>query len=246
MPAKGQFVVGPKIQFARVHGEARRGPDITAIQSSIVDFDDHLNFKKTGNSLWSIQAMYQLRPKWGIRYSFMPLSIEATGSPRTAFNFQGQTFASGTQVFSKWERFQHRGGIYFNLNRTLNSQTNVFADWMSVSDRLTISPASGGASMGVTWDETKNMAVMGLEFDKCLANYQGNTLALSGKGGVAFFSDSIGYEAEATLSYLIPIRPGRFGFIKGGYSYASLKKEKGHELFGVTIDGPFVQLGFLF
>ncbi len=244
-PAKGQFYAGPKVTFARITGEARRGPDLTAFQTSIVNFDDHLNLPKSGIPIWSFEAKYQLRPRWGIKYSFTPIQLEATGTPRTAFNFGGQTFAPGTQLFSKWERYEHRAGLFFNINRSLSSQTSLFADWISQQDKLMVGGASGiGAS--VTWNDTKNMAMLGLEFDKCIRNYHGNTLAFSGKGGIAFLNDNIGYEAEAALSYLIPIRTGRFGFIKGGYTFANFKKEKGHELFGTVIDGPFVQVGFLF
>ncbi len=127
----------------------------------------------------------------------------------------------------------------------MNSQANLFAEWLNIQDRLTIG-AAGTVGASATWDDTKNLAEVGLEFDKCLKNYHGNTLALSGKAGVAFLNDSLGYEVEAALSYLIPIKTGRFGFVKGGYSYASLKKAKHHEVFGTTMDGPFLQLGFLF
>jgi hypothetical protein len=245
MPAKGQFWIGPKVTFARVAGEVRRGPDLAVTQTSLVAFEDHLSLRRSGNAIWSLEAMYQLRPRWGLRYSFMPINLEAVGTAKTAFNFGGQTFASGTQLSSKWDRVQHRAGFFFNVNRTLSSQTSLFADWLYVQDKLTVGGASG-IGTSVTWDDTKNLAIVGLEFDKCLKNYHGNTLAFNGKGGVAFFSDTVGYEAEAALSYLIPIKTGRFGFIKGGYSYANLKKEKSHDLFSTVIDGPFVQVGFLF
>jgi hypothetical protein len=246
-PAKGQFVIGTKAWFARIQGEARRGfdnPTNPTFQSTTVNFDEHLGFKKTGNVLWSIEAMYQLRPRWGIRYSFMPLSMEATGTPASPFTFAGTTFATGTALHSKWERYQHRAGIVFNLSRTPSSQTSVFADWMNIQDKLSVN--SIGLGTPVTMDDTKNVAILGLEFDRCLKNYRGNTLAFNGKGGIAFLNDSIGYEAEAALSYLIPIRTGRFGFVKAGYQYAQLKKDKPARMFGTTIDGPFVELGLLF
>jgi hypothetical protein len=103
-----------------------------------------------------------------------------------------------------------------------------------------------GLGTPVVMDDTNNVAILGLEFDRCLKNYRGNTLALNGKGGIAFLDDSIGYEAEAALNYLIPIRTGRFGFVKAGYQYAQLKKDRPGRMFGTTMDGPFLQLGLLF
>ena len=157
----------------------------------------------------------------------------------------GQTFAAGTDVRSKWDHFEHRAGLVFNISRTNNSLTNLFAEWLYVQDKLTIGGITTTAA-SVTWDDNKSMAVLGLEFDKCLKNYRGNTLTFSGKGGIAFFNDVLGYEAEAALNYMIPIKTGRFGFIKGGYRYAHLKKDKGHQMFTSDMDGAFLQVGFLF
>ena len=245
-PAKGQFLLGPRIWFARVDGEARRGVDIAGAQTSNVDFDDHLGLKKGGNVVWSIEALYQFRPNWGIRYSFTPLRLHATASPKTAFNFMGQTFAAGTEVRSKWEHYEHRAGLVFNISRTRNSLTNFFADWLYVQDKLSVGGVTSTTSPAVTWDDNKSMALLGIEFDKCLKNYRGNTLTLSGKAGLAFFNDVIGYEAEAALNYMVPIKTGRFGFLKGGYRYSQLKKDKANQMFTTVMDGAFLQFGFLF
>ena len=244
-PAKGQFLLGPKIWFARVDGEARRGIDIAGAQTSTVDFEDHLGLKKTAKIVWSVEALYQFRPSWGIRYSFMPMTTGAHATPKTAFNFMGQTFAAGTDVRSKWDHFEHRAGLVFNISRTNNSLTNFFAEWLYVQDKLSIGGITTTAA-SVTWDDNKSMAVVGLEFEKCLKNYRGNTLTFSGKGGIAFFNDVLGYEAEAGLNYMIPIKTGRFGFIKGGYRYAHLKKDKTNQMFSTDMDGAFLQVGFLF
>jgi hypothetical protein len=245
VPAKGQFLVGPRVFFARIDGEARRGMDATGVTSSVVDFDDTLGFKKSGNVIWSIEALYQFRPRWGIEYSFSPLTLEANHVADRSFTFMGQSFTSGTAVHAKWERFQHRFGLVFNVSRTPNSLTKFFADWMYIQDRLTIGSGLGGLS-SATWDRTQSAAVLGLEFDKCLKNYRGNTLALRGKGGVAFFDDTVGYEAEAALNYLIPIKTGRFGYVQAGYRWATLKKDRPRSMFSTTMDGPFLEFGFLF
>jgi hypothetical protein len=246
-PARKQFVIGPRILFARVKGEARTGFAMVtgATQPSVVDFDDHLKLSKSGNPIWSINAHYQFHPRWGVRYSFTPISIEGSGTADTAFTFLGQTFTGGSLVRSKWERYEHRAGLVFDLSHTPNSVTSVFAEWLYIQDKLTVGGATG-TTTSVTWDDDKSMAVLGLEFQKCLRNYKGNTLALVCKGSVAFLDDNFGYDAEAAFNYLIPVKRGRFGYIKGGYRYAYLKKERDQELFSTTIDGAFLEVGFLF
>jgi hypothetical protein len=246
-PAKRQFILGPRVMFARLSGQARTGFTLRTAGTppSVVDFDDHLKLSKSGNPIWSVNAYYQFHPRWGVRYSFTPISIEGSGTANTAFTFLGQTFTGGSLVRSKWQRYEHRAGLVFDLSHTVNSVTSVFAEWLYIQDRLTVGGATGTVT-SVTWDDDKSMAVLGVEFQKCLRNYKGNTLAIGCKGSIAFLDDNIGYDAEASLSYLIPVKRGRFGFIKGGYRYANLKKEKDQQLFATTLDGAFVEVGFLF
>ncbi|MDQ7782959.1 MAG: hypothetical protein RDU20_08780 [Desulfomonilaceae bacterium] len=244
-PAKGQFMVYPEILFARIGGEARRGVTMTGLEQPHVDFDDNLGFSKGGHTVWSVNALYQFRPRFALTYSFMPMTMEASGTSLTGFQFGGQSFMAGAQLNSKWERYAHRAGINFNVIRRANASTSLFAQWLYLQDRLSIRDGAG-TSPGVSWDDDKNLAVLGIRFDKCLRNYRGNTLALNIAGGVAFLDDTMGYEADAGLSYLIPIKKGRFGFVKGGYKYSYLKKENDLEMLGTTMDGAYLQLGFLF
>lgn len=243
-PAAKQFVAGPRVTFARISGELRTQGDIAPMGNPIVNFDDHLGLPKSGNPVWSVMAHYQLRPRWGIRYSFSPIALEATHSPSSAFYLKRTSFAAHSQVFSKWERWEHRAGLVFDVSRRTGGVTSVFAEWLYIQDKLFVRDSLGTNS--VTLDDDKSLALVGLEFHKCLKNYRGSTLALSAKGGVAFLDNSVGYDAEAALSYLIPVKRGRFGYLKGGYRYATLKKEKDVERFNTTMDGAFVEVGFLF
>jgi hypothetical protein len=85
-----------------------------------------------------------------------------------------------------------------------------------------------------------------MELNKCLKNFGGNSLTINCKAGVVFLDNHTGYELEGGLSYIVPIKTGRFGFLKGGYRYAHLKKDKDSELFKTTMDGAFVEAGFIF
>lgn len=244
-PARGQFLVGPELFFSRFKGEARRGSVLTGLETTTVDFEDNLGFGGGGNTLWSIKALYQFRPRLALTYSFMPASLETTGTSLTGFQFGGQAFTAGARIRSKFERYEHRAGLVFNVSRKSNAVTSLFAQWLYIQDRLMIKNTAG-LGTAATWDDDKNLALVGVRFDKCIKNYHGNSLALNIQGGVSFLDSCMGYEAEAGLSYLIPIKRGRFGFVKGGYRYSHLKKETDLEMMGTTFDGAFLQLGFLF
>lgn len=241
-----QFEAGPRVWFARVQGQVSKGGRITGFEPrSVIDFDDDLRIPKSGNLMWSVDAHYQFLPRWGIRYSFSPFTTDASSYPAETFTFLGQTFIAGTPVRSRWDRTEHRAGLSFDVVHTPNSVTRAYADWLYIQDKLSLRQALG-ATPALTWDSDKNLAVVGVELNKCLRNFQGSTLALNCKAGVAFLDDHNGYELEAGLSYIVPIRAGRFGFLKGGYRYAHLNKDKDYELFKTTMDGAFVQAGFIF
>jgi hypothetical protein len=245
VPAKGQFLLGPKVFFANLRGEARRDMHFAGTPPAVVDFEENLGLKSSGNMIWSVDALYQFRPNMALRYSFSPMSMKATTNTRTGFTFGGLSIASGSQVRSKWDRYEHRAGLLLNLSHTPNSLTSFYADWLHIEDRLYVN-YTGATANPVIWNDNKNLAVLGLEFSKCLRNYKGNTVALEGKAGVAFLNDNLGYEGEAGLTYLIPIKSGRFGFLKGGYKYSHLRKERDAEVFGTTMNGAFFKIGFLF
>ena len=244
--AQRQFEVGPRVWFARLQGQASKGGRLVGFEPrSVVDFDDHLGFTKSGNVIWSVDARYQLLPRWGIEYSFTPITLEATNQGTETFTFMGQSFTAGTSIRSRWDRYQHRAGLTFDVTRSANSVARAYVDWLYIQDKLTLRQALG-VTPTVSWDDDKSLAVVGLQLNKCLRNFRGNTLAINCKAGVAFLGDHTGYELETGLSYIIPIRAGRFGFLKGGYRYAQLKKDKDYELFKTTMDGAFVQAGFIF
>jgi len=244
--AQRQFEAGPRIWFARLQGQVSKGGRIVGFEPrSVVDFDDHLRLSKSGNLVWSVDARYQFLPRWGIRYSFSPFTTEATNQATETFTFMNQSFISGTPIRSRWDRYEHRAGLSFDVARTANSVTRAYADWMYIQDKLALRQTLA-AMPTLSWDDDKSLAVVGLELNKCLKNFRGNTLAINCKAGVAFLDDHSGYELEAGLSYIVPIRAGRFGFLKGGYRYANLKKDRDNELFKTTMDGAFVQAGFIF
>lgn len=245
-PAPRQFEAGARVWFGRVQGQASRGGALLFGESpSVVDFDDNLGISKSGSAMWMIKARYQVAPRWSLNYSFSPFLTEGTNAGAQTFTFMGTTFAAGTTVRSKWDRYEHRAGLAFDVTHSACSVTSIYADWMYVQDKLTIRQALGGLQ-NMVWDDDKSLAVVGIELSKCLKNFRGSTLAINGKGGIAFLGDNNGYELEAGLSYIIPIKQGRFGYLKGGYRYAQLTKDKDHELFKTRTDGAFVEAGFIF
>ncbi|MGP8282695.1 MAG: hypothetical protein ACLQT6_08280 [Desulfomonilaceae bacterium] len=244
-PAQGQFTAGPRVWFGKVQGEARRTIGTAAVPGSSVNFHDNLGFGQNSAAIWGFEAKYQLRPRFGLRYSFMPMKMESKYTSPASFTFANQLFASGALIESKLDRFEHRAGVTFNITSNVSSRTSIFAEWMYVQNKLQIGSGVGAISP-VVWDDSRSLAVVGAEFDKCLKNFRGNSLNLSCKADIMFLNNCFGFDAETALNYMIPIKTGRFGFVKGGYRYSYFQKDNNKDLFDISIGGPFVQVGFLF
>ncbi|MFC1833488.1 hypothetical protein ACFL2Q_01970 [Thermodesulfobacteriota bacterium] len=247
-PRKGQFSGSARGFFPRVRGQiSKGGQTIMGIPRSVVDFDEHLGLTENSQPTWTASAQYQVTPRWALTYSFTPMILEATNTATQSFNFMGNSYSVGTRLRSKWERAEHRAGLTFNVKRTRSTMANAYVEWLYIQDKFSISHAMGGVLPAMTWDDDKGMAVVGLEVKRCLANYSGSSLAIGCKGSLAFLGDHYGYDVEGALSYHIPISSsGRYGFVKGGYRYAHLKKDLDHELWDTTMDGAFVEVGFIF
>ena len=141
--APRQFEAGAEVWFGRIQGQVAKGGGffLPGERPSVVDFDDHLGMGKSGNVMWKAMAHYQVAPRWGIHYSFSPLTIEATATNQNTFTFMGTTVVAGTPVRSRWDRYEHRAGLVFDVTRSPNSVTSLYADWMYIQDKVAISKA---------------------------------------------------------------------------------------------------------
>ena len=101
---------------------------------------------------------------------------------------------------------------------------------------------------GDVMDNDLNMAMAGVEFEKCLkATHTKATLSLECKASTAFLDDAVGGEAETGLKYSIPMNSRRWGFVKGGYRYLTYKRKSSDaRMFDIAMEGGFLQMGLVF
>lgn len=195
--------------------------------------------------LGSFSASYRFNPRWSLRYSILPMVMDSSGTTNSTFAFGNNTHTSGTTVRSKWERLYHRMGIVYDPIRTISSRVSLFGDYVRINDKLSvIQPGCCGDVM----DNEFNMAMAGIEFEKCLKTGRFcNTLSIECKAGVAFGDDGVGADMATGLKYSIPMSSGRWGYVKGGYRFMTFKKKSSDvRLVDTAMEGGFVQMGFVF
>ncbi len=233
--------------FARMKGKVRyvRGNyGYTYQYASDVDLNNDLGVPEHG-VVPEFSATYRFRPNWALRYSIMPMSVENTSSSNRSFVFGSNQHSSVQNSKVKWERLIHHAGIVYDPVKTYRSRISIFTDYVRVDDKLSFFNLGCCSD---TWDEDMNMAMAGLEFEKCLrTGRQCNTLSLVCKAGVGFLDEAFASDVMTGLKYSIPLNNGRWGYVKGAYRYVSYKKGYSDvKSLDTAMEGASIQVGFIF
>lgn len=193
----------------------------------------------------TFSAAYRFRPNWALRYSIMPIALNGGGQPNSNFTFGSSQYTTGTNTRVKWERLYQRMGIVYDPIRTYSSRVSVFGEYVRIDDKLSLINVG---CCGDTMNNDLNMAMAGLEFEKCLKTSRFlSTLSLECKAGVSFLDDAVGTDLSTGLKYSIPLNNGRWGYVKGGYRYLTYKKGYSDvRLTDTTLEGGFLQAGLVF
>lgn len=248
IPRKRGWELDAEALFARTKGKVRyaRGTFGTfAFQSQRdVDLNGDMGLPDHA-TVGTFSAAYRFRPRWAFRYSIMPLVMNGGGQVNSSFTFGNTQYTSGTNTRVKWERLYQRMGIVYDPIRTYSSRVSIFGEYVRIDDKLSL--VNAGFS-GDTMNNDLNMAMAGLEFEKCLKTTRFlSTLSLECKAGVSFLDDAVGADLSTGLKYSIPLNSGRWGYLKGGYRYLTYKKGYSDvRLVDTTLEGGFVQAGLVF
>jgi len=233
--------------YARTKGKVRfiRGTFFTGLDGlRDVDMNSDMGLPEH-QWIGSFSAGYRFNPVWSLRYSIMPLVMDDTGTTGRTFTFGNNSHFAATNTKVKWERLYQRIGLSYDPIRTVSSRISLFGDYVRINDKLSvIQPGCCGDVM----DTDLNMAMAGLEIEKCLKTSRlCNTLSVECKAGVAFGDDAIGADISTGLKYSIVMNSGRWGYVKGGYRVVTYKKKSSDfHLIDTELAGGFVQMGFVF
>jgi hypothetical protein len=249
MTSQGGWEMGVEAFFARTKGTVRyaRGAYGFAYYGAAPDVDLNSNLGLPEHGVFAaFTARYQFRPGWSIRYSILPMTMDATSQPNGTFNFGTmQNFGYGQNLKVKWERLQQNIGMAYDPIRSYKARVTVFGEYVRINQRLGVYQPG---CCGDAFDNDLNMVMAGLEMERCLRTSRlCNTLSCVCKAGFACGDDAFGADISAALRYSIPLRAGRWGFIKGGYRYLTFnKKYSDFKLMDTAMEGGFVQMGFIF
>lgn len=250
VPRPKGWELGAQLFFARSKGKVRYvrgafgGFGFLGGYGEDIDLNDDLKVPEHA-VVPEFNAAYRFKPRWSMRYSIMPMVMEQSGTPNRQFTFGGHNFNTSQTVKTKWERTVQKVGLVYDPVKTYRSRISVFADYVRLDDKLSVlDPSCCTERM----DTDLNMAMAGLEFEKCLKTGRfWNTLSLVCKAGVAFGDNALGSDIQTAVKYSIPLGCGRWGYVKGGYRFLTYKqKSSDARMMDTAMEGGTVQMGLVF
>ena len=194
---------------------------------------------------------YRFKPRWSMRYSFMPMESNSSGI--NGFGVNGNGFVFGTTLYStgmngqvKFEqRIQNLSLIY---EPVVNPRVRVglAGGFTRVDERLKAIQQNNYTSDTLNMD--MNMGFAGVEIERFLkAGANSRIMSMVCKAGVSFGDDSFGSDLSTGVRCSLPMNNGRWGYLAGGYRFTTYKKKvSDFKEIDTSAEGGFVQMGLIF
>lgn len=168
-----------------------------------------------------------------LRYAFIPLSWDGTGTLAADVNFGGRTYSATTAVTSEINVNYHRLGYKYDFIDTLDNKLGVIVEVKYLETEAKIKESSSG----IERTESLNAPVpaVGLAGQLSLPFLFDISAEVT---GITLGSDAYLVDGEAAIN----LKPVPFVKISGGYRYFTLHLEDDEDKADVTLKGPFVGL----
>lgn len=247
-PKEKGWTMNAQVIFARTKGKVRYMRGVQGIgfqQQWDVDLNSQMGIPDHG-VVPEFSIAYRFRPKWAMKYTIMPMVAtgDMSGGFTNSFTFGRNQYNTGQDTHSKWERLVQTAGLVYDPITTPRARVSIYATYVRVDDKLALRQQSNGDTMHVDL----NMAMTGLEYEKCLktARFR-NTLSLKCRAGVAFLDEAFGSDVSTAVKYSVPLGRGRMGYLEGGYRFLTYKKgfSDAHS-WDTATEGGYLQMGFVF
>ncbi|MEW6349809.1 MAG: hypothetical protein AB1646_12155 [Thermodesulfobacteriota bacterium] len=235
--------------FARTKGKTRYARGTYAYQTGwtdSIDFNSDLALPEHG-VLGTYSVSYRFRPRWSLKYSFMPMEANGSGTLGTRTFVFGDTTYNGTGYSNrvKFEQQTHMISLVYDPISNDRVRVGIAGGYVRVDDRLSLYQTG---CCGDTLNMDMNMGFAGIEVEKCLkSGVFRQALSLVCKAGVSFGDDSFGSDLSTGLRYSIPMNKGRWGYLAGGYRFMTYKKKLSDiKEIDTAAEGGYLSMGFIF
>jgi|UniRef100_A0A7C4EV07 hypothetical protein len=237
-----QFNLSAKLWHAKLNATTIKwGTDTIGGPGTELDFHNNLGFGKY-KYIAEYEARFQVRPNWGIRFSFMPLRYRDNAYPPSGFFFGNTYYAPATNTLTQWDRNIYRWDLVYDWYQKCHATSSVFAGYSLYDDKLTISNFYQSRTRSSGW----GLVFAGLSWERVIRNLGASTASTQCRWSLQFCEGYFGYDGYAAARITVPMDCGRFGYVEVGWRWVVLNRDYPTNTDKTSMDGLAGAMGFVF
>lgn len=237
-----QFNINAKLWKAKLNASTIRwGTNTIGGKGTDLDLHDDLGLEKR-KYIPEYEARCQIRPNWGIRYSFMPISYRANTWQPFGFFFGNTFFVPGLPTLTRWDRNINRWDLVYDWYQGSYSMSSVFAGYALYDDKLVISNSVVSRNRSSGW----GLVNAGLSLEKAVRVLGSGVASCNCKWSLQFGEGYFGWDGQAQLRIAVPMDCGRFGYIEAGWRWMALERDYPINCDKISLDGLTGTIGLVF
>jgi hypothetical protein len=239
-----RFEIGARLWYATLNNsKIIWGTQPGGMPGTELDLHDDLGLCKH-QYLGEYEARCQIRCKWGLHFSFMPIVFRDNFTPTNFFYFGNAFYAPAISSLTEWNRYIYRADLVYDWFRQPHAVSSIFAGYALYDDKLTVSQNFTSRSRSTGF----GLAYAGINIDRLIKNFgcSGATASLHCKWSVQFLEGYFGWDGYAAGRIAVPMQNGRFGYVEAGWRWIVLERDYPSNADKTNLDGLIGAVGLIF
>ncbi|MCL5126119.1 MAG: hypothetical protein M1511_16790, partial [Deltaproteobacteria bacterium] len=204
---------------------------------------DNLNLDR--NQYFGVyEGRCQVRPNWGLRFTFMPMMYRTNSNPTSLFIFGNVPYYTFVNTLTIWNRYVYRAELVYDWFHKCNAVSSLFGGYMMIDDNLTISQVN--LPNNRSRSQLLGLYTAGASIERLIRDIGSATVTTECRASVQFNNDYFGWDAVALGRIYMPMNCGRYGYLEGGYRWFVLETSQPTNYDKSTLAGPTAGVGLIF
>ncbi len=237
-----QFQVDAKLWYARFNSNTVVfGTDLAGGPGTELDLNRDLGLRNN-QYIAEYEGRCQIRPNWGIEFSFMPIQFRDNSTPQNDFFFGNAFYPAFVPILTQWDRFIYRWDVIYSWFKAPHAVSSIFAGYSLYDDKLTVSDVVQSRSRSKGF----GLAYAGGSIERVIRNFCGGTASCNCKASVQFLDGYFGWDGYAAGRLAVPMQGGRFGYLEAGWRWIVLERKYPTDSDKTSMDGLIGTVGLVF
>ena len=243
-PGCKQFQLSARLWYAKMNASTQLwGTQPPGIPGTELDLNRDLDLSRY-QYIGEYEARCQIRPNWGIHFSFMPINYRDNSNPANGFYWGYYPYPAFAPTLTKWDRYIYRWDLVYDWFHQKHAVSSVFAGYALYDDNLTISNNAFGSTRSRS--KQLNLAYAGASIERVIRDIGQATVSAECKWSVQFLDDYLGWDGQAVGRVYIPMNYGRYGYLEAGWRWIVLDRSYPANIDKTSLDGVTGAVGLIF